>query len=201
MMRIVSVFLSVFLVLLGVACGPKVDVSIVKTDVYEPVETEPKVGEMEKLLPATPPRPFVLGGGPATFEGEELTQYLVDKQRTDTDPSGWSEKVEALVTAEYIDPIEKPISLEVYRLTDPMLAKLFADAYFTDGEDRAHAVVDRYVVSVLWFVTDDVDMADAGEDILNAVKAAIEKDYPPPWPSPAGGGESWLVSQRSRTSK
>lgn len=162
-------------VLTAPACGPKMDVSIVKTTVYEPVDTEAKVSELEKLLPQTPPRPFVLGGGPATFEGEELTQYLVDKQRTDTDPSGWSEKVEALITAEYIDPVEKPISLEVYRLADPMLAKLFAEAYFSDGDDRKHKVVDRYVVSVLWFVTDDVDIADAGEGILDAVTSNIEK--------------------------
>lgn len=169
---------------LGIGCGPKVDVSIVKTTVDE-VDAQPSTTPPpgpERFLPEEPPRPFVLGGGPAHFEDSELLEYLQDKRTLDQDPSGWSEKVEQLVTAEYIDPGDRPLSIEIYQLADSMLAKLFGEAYFpADDEeptpkDRAHAVVDRYVVSVIWFNGEDADLTDAGERLLASAVEAIESE-------------------------
>ena len=158
-------------------CVPKVNVEIIETRVAFPKAT-PEPGS-ERFLPAEPPRPFTLGGGPARFEGEELRKYLSDKRAVDNDPSGWTEKVKTLVTVDYIDPADQPIAVEIYQLADPMLARMFAKAYLKDGPERKHAVAGAYAIYVLWFIDDDPDLSDAGEWILATLVEAIEKPVSP----------------------
>ena len=88
-------------ILATAACGPKVEVAIVATSVELARAATREDSGLERFLPKKPPRPFVLSGGPASFEGEELRKYLSDKRGLDSDPSGWAEKVKGLVTAEY----------------------------------------------------------------------------------------------------
>lgn len=190
---------------LSLGCGPKTNVEILKTTVVPAPPTTAVENGPERFLPNDVPPPFKLGGGPVAYRGDELAQYLKDKrtiavvtangdddddgepQYQVKDPSGWSEKVQVMVTAEYIDPIERPIAVEVYELADPMLARLFAEAYFPDQADRSHKIADRYLVHVLWFAPDDPDLRDAGLELEDAIARAIlaeTKEPPTPTPTP-----------------
>ena len=191
-----------FALLVAGACGPKAEVRILKTTVRPSAPASPAATGPERFFPADAPEPFKLGGGPVTYRGEELAAYLRDKRAIAViepngeagengepryqikDPSGWSEKVEVMVTAEYIDPIERPIAVEVYELADPMLADLFAKAYFKEQKDRSHQVADRYLVHVLWFAPDDADLRDVGLDLQDAITQAISEEKPTPTPTP-----------------
>lgn len=187
MPKLSNIFALLSLFFIVLACGPKVNVQIIRTTVRPFPNEAPPQQTLDRFLPNTPPSPFTLAGGPATFTGpDEIGSHLATKPlltQADTEknePTVWAQEVSSIVTVEFTDPIGRPVGIEIYELATPEKARLFEKAYFSRQQDRMHQLEGNRLVFAFWFDPHDEDLASAGQEFIDVIVGSIQVELSAP---------------------